>query len=90
MKQALLIIDVQNDYFEGGAMTLADPDQALSQINRLETYFVEQNLPVIYIQHINPPEATFFVPIHLESSYMPGSSAKLMPLSFQKTNRTVF
>lgn len=62
MKQALLIIDVQNDYFEGGAMTLAGPDQALSQINRLETYFVEQSLPVIYIQHINPPEATFFRP----------------------------
>lgn len=29
MKQALLIIDVQNDYFKNGKMELVGPEQAL-------------------------------------------------------------
>jgi len=29
MKQALLVIDVQNDYFKNGKMELVGPDQAL-------------------------------------------------------------
>ena len=39
MKQALLVIDVQNDYFAGGKMVLEHPDLALEKINDLETFF---------------------------------------------------
>ncbi|MBO0475320.1 cysteine hydrolase [Enterococcus ureasiticus] len=53
MKQALLIIDVQNDYFKGGKMELYLPTEALKIIQRLEAYFIEQKLPIIYIQHVN-------------------------------------
>lgn len=60
MKQALLIIDVQNDYFKNGKMELVGPDQALEKIKQLEQYFSEKNLPIIYVQHINPPQASFF------------------------------
>ena len=61
MKQALLIIDVQNDYFAGGKMALYQPEQALTQVNQLEDYFISQNLPVIYIQHIkHVANADFF------------------------------
>ncbi|WP_242590293.1 hypothetical protein IGL98_001109 [Enterococcus sp. DIV0840] len=49
MKQALLIIDVQNDYFKGGKMELYLPTEALKIIQRLEAYFIEQKLPIIYI-----------------------------------------
>jgi nicotinamidase-related amidase len=51
MKQALLIIDVQNDYFKNGKMELVNPDLALAQTNLLEDHFIQNNLPIIYIQH---------------------------------------
>lgn len=61
-KQGLLIIDVQNDYFENGKMPLHNPDEALAHINLLETWFHEHDLPVFYIQHIFPnDDAAFFV-----------------------------
>ncbi|MFW1952865.1 cysteine hydrolase family protein [Acinetobacter beijerinckii] len=60
MKQALLIIDVQNDYFKNGKMELINPDNALAKINQLEDHFFYNNLPIIYIQHINPSAASFF------------------------------
>lgn len=60
MKKALLVIDVQNDYFKNGAMELVDSDLALKKINILETYFKHRNLPIIYIQHLSPVDAAFF------------------------------
>ncbi|GGC91839.1 cysteine hydrolase family protein [Enterococcus wangshanyuanii] len=61
MKQALLVIDVQNDYFEHGKMALVEPLKALHQVNRLEEHFINKKLPIIYIQHIKEdPNADFF------------------------------
>lgn len=52
MKKALLIIDVQNDYFEKGKMPLYFPEKALTNIKKLEKYFNENNFPIVYIQHL--------------------------------------
>ncbi|KRL00935.1 cysteine hydrolase family protein [Liquorilactobacillus capillatus] len=61
MKQALIIIDVQNDYFKNGKMELVNPQKALVHVNKLEKSFKARKLPVIYIQHINDdPDASFF------------------------------
>lgn len=61
MKQALLVIDVQNDYFQGGKMELPHSNEALSQINELEKHFHSSQLPIIYIQHIKHQKpADFF------------------------------
>ncbi len=61
LKQALLVIDIQNDYFKDGKMELVAPEQALKQINKLETHFSERKEPIIYIQHINyKPNPIFF------------------------------
>lgn len=63
MKQALLIIDVQNDYFAGGKSELYNPLDALINIGKLLQYFRNNELPVIHVQHINIREgATFFIP----------------------------
>ncbi|MEX2803557.1 cysteine hydrolase family protein [Streptococcus sp. H31] len=60
-RQALLIIDVQKDYFHLGKCELVRPEEALIQINRLETLFLKRNLPILYIQHIKKNEdADFF------------------------------
>lgn len=61
MKQALLVIDVQNDYFYQGKMELELPQEALYQINKVEEFFIANNLPIVYIQHIKDQEnADFF------------------------------
>ncbi|RQO40382.1 cysteine hydrolase [Chryseobacterium sp. KBW03] len=60
---ALLIIDVQNDYFQGGKMTLEKAEQAGENSKKILEYFRENNLPVIHIQHISTNDgATFFLP----------------------------
>ncbi|MDR0298014.1 MAG: cysteine hydrolase [Streptococcaceae bacterium] len=61
MKQALVIIDVQKDYFLGGKLELVGSDLALEKINLLEDAFLARQWPIIYIQHIKPdPKANFF------------------------------
>ncbi|MGX8266150.1 cysteine hydrolase family protein [Anaerostipes caccae] len=51
MKKALLIIDVQNDYFPNGKCQLYKPEVALNAIKDLLKDFRKQDLPVIYIRH---------------------------------------
>ena len=53
MKKALLIIDVQNDYFPNGKCQLYKPEVALNAIKDLLKDFRKQDLPVIYIRHEN-------------------------------------
>ena len=94
MKQALLIIDVQNDYFKDGKMELVNPEHALEKINQLEHYFNQNNLPIIYIQHISlQADATFFLPnsegINIPEQIAPRANEKVIikhfPDSFYNT-----
>ena len=62
MKKALLIIDVQNDYFPDGKCPLYQPEEALHVIKKLLGHFRMKNFPVFYIQHIANNAATFFIP----------------------------
>lgn len=63
MSKALLLIDIQNDYFEGGLSELVDPLQAADNAKKILTIFRENKLPIIHVQHINTREgATFFLP----------------------------
>ena len=63
MSPALLLIDIQNDYFPGGTMEVVGAGAAASQAAALLGAFRSQGLPVIHIQHIAArPGATFFLP----------------------------
>ena len=63
MKTALLIIDMQNDYFQGGTMTLSGPETASKNAALVLDRFRTDGLPVVHIQHIaTNPAATFFLP----------------------------
>ena len=63
MKTALLLIDIQNDYFPGGKMALEGTQQASDNAAALLSTFRRLQLPVIHIQHIaTHAGATFFVP----------------------------
>jgi nicotinamidase-related amidase len=60
---ALIIIDVQNDYFPGGKMILEKAVQAAENIRSILDYFRKNNFPVIHIRHISTNDgATFFLP----------------------------
>ena len=60
MKEALIIIDVQNDYFEGGACELHNPRAAEARIAELISESRKLGRHIIYIRHINPDDESFF------------------------------
>ena len=63
MNVALIIIDIQNDYFEKGAMTLVNSDKASLNARQILEKFRKDKLPIIHIQHIAiRPTATYFLP----------------------------
>ena len=63
MKTALIIIDIQNDYFDQGTMPLVGSDKASNNAKLILESFRADSLPIIHIQHIaTSPTATFFLP----------------------------
>ena len=63
MTTALVLIDLQRDYFPGGRKELPGSVDACRNAKLLLDKFRERGLPVIHVQHIaNRPGATFFLP----------------------------
>lgn len=94
MKSALLLVDIQNDYFPGGRCELFQPEQTAEKAKLLLEYFRNQGLPVFHIQHIseNKPNG-FFLPgtegAEIHSSVFPTDKHKVLvkhtPNSFLHT-----
>ena len=60
---ALIIIDLQNDYFPGGTMELDGAEAAAQRAKRVLDKFREEQRPVIHVRHLSVrPGATFFIP----------------------------
>lgn len=51
-KQALIIIDIQNDYFPGGKFPLWNVDVTVANIEAAITAARAKNIPIILVQHI--------------------------------------
>lgn len=63
MRHALLIVDIQNDYFPGGRMALVGSEAAGQQAAKLVAAFRAKGLPIIHVRHVSArPGATFFLP----------------------------
>jgi len=63
MKRALLVIDLQNDYFSGGLFPLWNAQETLNAIKSAIGRARQEGLEVIHIQHIANPKmgvAPFF------------------------------
>src|SRR5258706_16187811 len=95
MKTALLIIDIQNDYFPGGKYPLVEPLAAAKNAYMLLQCFRERGEPHVHIQHISlEPDATFFIKgdsgsdIHDSVAHFEGEPIvyKHEPNSFLNTN----
>ena len=94
MTIGLLLVDLQNDYFPGGKMELAEPEQAARKAGALLAAFRKKNRLVFHIRHLSVgPGATFFVPdtagVRIHDSVQPltGESVveKNFPNSFRET-----
>jgi nicotinamidase-related amidase len=95
MKEALLLIDIQNDYFPGGKMELVRMEEAAKKAGELLNAFRTAGKPVFFIKHMSTrSDATFFVPgtqgtdIHSSVSPLPDETIieKHFPNSFLQTD----
>ena len=94
MTTALVLIDLQNDYFPGGAMELVGSEPAVQQARTLLEAFRTRRLPLFHVRHISKrPGATFFLPdtkgaeIHSAVAPLAGEHVvtKHFPSSFRET-----
>ena len=94
MKIALLLVDIQNDYFPGGRMELAGINEAAAQARALLDAFRARRSPTYHIQHVSTrPGAPFFLPgtpgveIQARLASLPGETVieKHFPNSFRDT-----
>jgi nicotinamidase-related amidase len=94
MKTALILVDIQNDYFPGGKGVLEGSPEASQQARRLLEHFRRGGLPPVFIQHVaNRPGAVTFLPgtdgvnIHDNIRPLPGEAIfqKHFPNSFRET-----
>jgi len=94
MKTALLVIDIQNDYFPGGKFPLVNPEAAARMAYQLLQCFREHDGYHVHIQHISlKPDATFFIKgdsgsdIHDSVAHFVGEPIvyKHFPNSFRET-----
>lgn len=95
MNTALLIIDLQNDYFPAGRNPLEGSPEAAQQAGRLLEQFRTAGRPVFHVQHLSVrPGATFFLPgtpgaeIYPRVQPRPGEPViqKHYPNSFRETD----
>ena len=62
MNPALLVVDIQNDYFPGGKMELSEMKSVAGNAKSLISFFRKNNRKVVFIQHLAvKPTAGFFI-----------------------------
>jgi len=61
--RALVVVDIQNDYFPGGAHPLVGPEAAAANARRLVDAFRAAGEPLVHVQHVwDAPDAPFMRP----------------------------
>jgi nicotinamidase-related amidase len=94
MTTALLIVDIQNDYFPGGKMELVGSPEAAGEAARLLSAFRAAGAPIFHMQHVSlRPGATFFLPgtegVKIHESVTPAAGEtvieKHFPNGFRET-----
>jgi nicotinamidase-related amidase len=63
MTRALVIVDIQKDYFPGGRNPLEGPDEAAGHARELLAAFRASGEPLVHIQHVwDAPDAEYLQP----------------------------
>ncbi len=58
--KALLLVDLQNDFFPGGALGIETGNEIVDVVNKYIDLFKEHTLPVFATRDWHPPETTHF------------------------------
>lgn len=87
MKETLLLIDIQNDYFQGGKMELVGIEEATKKAAQILQSFRNSEKPIFFIKHLSTrPDATFFIPgtsgTEIHDSISPSSGEKVVEKHF--------
>jgi len=62
MTKALIIVDIQNEYFPGGALPLSGSLPAGQRASEVLAHFRNTKQPIVHIQHVEQdPNSSFFV-----------------------------
>jgi nicotinamidase-related amidase len=94
MDSAIVLIDIQNEYFKGGKRELCAPDEAAKNAARALESFRGRGFPVFHVRHVNAaPGAGSFLPgsfgaeIHESVSPLAGETVveKHYPSAFLRT-----
>lgn len=94
VKQALVIVDIQNDYFEEGTNYLAGSWDASLKAKKMLEFFRIKSLPIIHVQHLSVRHgSTFFIPntkgADIHANVLPDNGEKVIvknyPNSFRDT-----
>ncbi len=92
---ALVLIDIQNDYFEGGNNPLYKAESALMNAKKVIEIFRSKHLPVVHVQHVSQKEnASFFIKgtkgVNIHSEITPQHNERVVikhyANSFHETN----
>jgi nicotinamidase-related amidase len=89
---ALLIIDIQNDYFPGGAMQLEGADAAGAKAGQALKSCRERKLPIFHVRHLSTrPGSTFFLPgtrgAEIHGSVLPQGNEAIIEKNFPNSFR---
>lgn len=81
---ALLIIDMQNDFLPGGQLPVNEGDEIILGINSIASYFHQINNPIVFTQDWHPPDHESFASAHqgknpYDSYEVPGIGPFLWP-----------
>ena len=92
MNTALVLVDIQQDYFPKGRMEVVGAVEAGRAAIRLLNHFREKQLSVVHVQHISTrPDATFFLPdtegIDFYEGVMPLPDEKVIKKHFPNSFR---
>ncbi len=106
MKPALLVIDIQKEFFNNSPECSKSLEDAIENINPLLAFFREKDLPVVCVQHMDPednllpgqesfdlPESLEILPSDIHIHKMYGNSfnkTKLAKILAEKSVDTVF
>ncbi len=99
MNPALVLVDIQQDYFPKGRMEVVGAVETSRAAKKLLDLFREKNLPLVHVQHISTRAgATFFLPnteginFHESVSPLPNETVtkKNYPNSFRDTQLNEF
>ena len=60
-KDALIIVDVQNDFCQGGTLEVKDGDQVVPALNRYIDQFINAGLPIFATRDWHPEKTSHFI-----------------------------